>query len=99
MLTGAQMVAVEMENLLCEEVEEQQMVRSRDDCASHFQNCCSSLTVFCYPCSFVDDARNRVTVSYSLAEDNSDPDGNSDLAYPDSDLGEAEVLQTGDIGA
>lgn len=35
MPTGAQMVAVEMGNPSCEEVVEQQMVRSRDDCVSH----------------------------------------------------------------
>ncbi len=34
-LTGVQIVAVEMENLLCEEVVEQQTVRSRADCVSH----------------------------------------------------------------
>lgn len=38
-------------------------------------------------------------MSYSLAGIDSDPDSNFELAYPDSDSGEAEVLQTGNTGA
>ena len=55
--------------------------------------------MFCYSCSFVDGAPSKVTVSYSLAGDDSDPDRDFDLAYPNSDSGEAEVLQTGNTGA